>query len=184
MRNRAVFLDRDGVLTVPDFRDGRSYAPTSLEAFNLYADATTSVARLQTEGFKVIVVTNQPDITTGKLSAGTLDEMNSQLTCLTGVDDIEVSIATRSAPDRRRKPATGMLIDAAARHNLALDESYMVGDRASDIACGLAVGCRAVFIDRDYTAEVLPTEQHATVKSLAMATSWIIQDGQGSTYAS
>lgn len=183
MRNRAVFLDRDGVLTVPEFLNGRSYAPTSLEAFSLYEDAATSVAKLQAEGFKVIVVTNQPDITTGKLSTDTLDEMHKRLTSLTGVDDIEFSIATRSAPDRRRKPAPGMLVDAGARHNLALDISYMVGDRASDIACGSAAGCRTVFIDRNYTVEALPTEQHATVVSLAMATSWIIQDSQGSTDA-
>ena len=64
-RARAVFLDRDGVLTVPQFRDGRSYAPRRLTDFRLYDGVDRSLTALKEAGFFLIVVTNQPDVGTG-----------------------------------------------------------------------------------------------------------------------
>ncbi|MEM9107599.1 MAG: HAD-IIIA family hydrolase, partial [Pseudomonadota bacterium] len=123
-------------MSVPEFRDGRSYAPRTLEDFRLYPDAPESVARLKAMGFLVIVATNQPDVTTGKLSMSVLEAMHVHLRAACAIDHIEVSTATRAVPDERRKPAPGMLLDAARGWDIDLAESYMVGDRASDIACG------------------------------------------------
>jgi len=176
MGRPAVFLDRDGVLTIPRFADGRSYAPLSLDAFRLYPDATQGVAQLKAAGFVVIVATNQPDITTGKLAPETLARLPDRLRAHIAIDDIEVSTATRSAPDRRRKPEPGMLLDAAAKWDIDLGASYMVGDRASDVICGVNAGCRAVFIDLGYTAEKAPTDQDATAADLAGAVDWICAD--------
>ncbi|MEM6623979.1 MAG: HAD-IIIA family hydrolase [Pseudomonadota bacterium] len=174
MSRRAVFLDRDGVLSIPEFRDGRSFAPTRLEDFHLYSDAAPSVAQLKDAGFMVIVATNQPDVTTGRMAASALEAMHKALSVSCLVDAIEVSTATRVAPDRRRKPNPGMLLDAVAAWDIDVATSYMVGDRASDIACGRAAGVRTVFIDRGYTSETLPTDQDATVKSLGEAVAWIL----------
>ena len=55
---RAVFLDRDGVLVVPEMRNGRGYAPRSLAAFSIYPDAAESLARLKAAGYLLVVVTN------------------------------------------------------------------------------------------------------------------------------
>lgn len=176
MKKRAVFLDRDGVLTIPEFRDGRSFAPTRLADFRLYPDAAASVARLKRAGFLVIVATNQPDVTTGKLSEETLGAMHATLQAACSIDGIEVSTATRANPDRRRKPAPGMLLDAARDWDIDLAASYMVGDRASDIACGRAAGTRTVFIDLGYKAEAGPVGQDATVPSLSEAVDWICAD--------
>lgn len=175
-RLRAVFLDRDGVITVPLFRDGRSFAPTTFDQFAIYPDAPAAITRLKTAGFAVIVATNQPEVSRGGLSPAELDRMHACLSQACDVDAIEVSTATREAPDRRRKPSPGMLLDAAERWNIALPESYMVGDRSSDIACGRAAGTKTVFIDLGYTSEVAPTEQDATVSSLTEAVDWILAD--------
>jgi len=176
MPRRAVFLDRDGVLTIPNFRDGRSYAPTTLDEFRIYPDAKDAVRRLKKAGFLVIVATNQPDVTTGKLPKRTLEEMHVRLRQGIEVDDIEVSFATRNAPDDRRKPEPGMLRDAAKKWDIDLKTSYMVGDRASDVTCGVHAGCRTVFIDLGYTAEAPPTDQNATAANLAEAVAWICAD--------
>lgn len=176
MPRRAVFLDRDGVLTIPSFRDGRSYAPTTLEDFRLCPDAKDAVGRLKKEDFLVIVATNQPDVTTGKLAERTLEEMHARLQYEVAIDDIEVSFATRDAPDDRRKPSAGMLRDAAKKWDIDLKTSYMVGDRASDVTCGVRAGCRTVFIDLGYTAEAPPTDQNATAANLAEAVAWICAD--------
>ncbi|MEM9138494.1 MAG: HAD-IIIA family hydrolase [Pseudomonadota bacterium] len=176
MGKRAVFLDRDGVLTIPVFRDGRSYAPRLLQDFRLYPAAKDAVKRLKKDGFLVVVVTNQPDVTTGILPERTLAEMHRRLKAALPVDGIEVSTATRDAPDRRRKPEPGMLEDAAGKWDIDLASSYMVGDRASDITCGMRAGCRTVFIDLGYTAEAPPNGQNATVSGLAEAVNWIRSD--------
>ncbi len=173
-KRRAVFLDRDGVLTVPEFRNGRSYAPRRLEDFRLYKDAVESVARLKAAGYTVIVVTNQPDVGAGLMSRDTLREMNRRLAAATRVDAIEVCTSPREAPCRRRKPAPGMLIDAALAGQIDLPASWMVGDRAGDVAAGRAAGCGAIFVDRGYDAETPPTEQDATVASLFEAVDWIL----------
>jgi D-glycero-D-manno-heptose 1,7-bisphosphate phosphatase len=181
-RRRAVFLDRDGVLTIPEFRDGRSYAPTKLADFRTYGDAPAAVAALKDAGFLVIVVTNQPDVGAGLVPQATVEEMHRILRAETAVDDIEVCYETRAQAamqgDRaRRKPGCGMLLDAARKWDIDLAASYMVGDRESDVAAGRRAGCAALFIDRGYTAEARPTEQAATVTSLTEAADWILSAG-------
>jgi len=176
MGQRAVFLDRDGVLTIPEFRDGRSFAPRTLDAFRVYPEAKQALLRLQKAGFVMVVVTNQPDVATGDLPRRTLDEMHRRLMEHLPIEGIEVSTATRAAPDRRRKPEPGMLIDAAGKWDIDLSQSYMVGDRATDITCGVRAGCRTVFVDHGYRAEERPTEQDATVSGIAEAAKWIIAD--------
>ena len=58
----AVFLDRDGVIVVPEFHDQRSVAPGRLEDFRLYPETAASLHRLERAGFLLAVVTNQPDV--------------------------------------------------------------------------------------------------------------------------
>lgn len=177
---KAVFLDRDGVLTVPEFREGRSFAPTSLDALAFYEDAADAVRALNDAGFIVIVVTNQPDIGAGKVDAAIIDEMHARLRATMPVDDIEVAIETRQQAkglvSDRRKPGTGMLMSAAERWNIDLNTSYMVGDRGSDVEAGLRAGCTSIFIDLGYEAELAATGQAVTVKSVSEAAAWIIAE--------
>jgi D-glycero-D-manno-heptose 1,7-bisphosphate phosphatase len=170
-----VLLDRDGVLTIPTFRDGRSFAPRRIEDFVIYPDAPDAVASLLQAGFVVIVVTNQPDVGAGLVDRSVIDAMHERLRRETNVDDVEVCYETREQATERRKPDCGMLLDAARKWRLDLSASYMVGDRAGDIQAGLKAGCTTIFIDRNYVAEARPAGQSATVASLAQATDWILQ---------
>jgi D-glycero-D-manno-heptose 1,7-bisphosphate phosphatase len=178
-RRRAVFLDRDGVLTVPEFRDGRSFAPTRLADFRIYEDAAAAVDALKKAGYVVIVVTNQPDVGAGLVAQGVVDDMHRALRAAVAVDDVEVCFETRAQATERRKPGPGMLLDAARKWDVDLAASYMVGDRDSDVEAGLKAGCAALFLDRGYAAESRPTGQVATVASLAEAAAWILRQGPG-----
>ena len=170
----AVFLDRDGVLTIPEFRDGRSFAPRTLETFQIYADAQPCVDELKRAGFLVVVVTNQPDVGAGLVAQDVVEEMHRRLRAAVAVDDIEVSYETSEQATERRKPGAGMLLDAAHHWGIDLGASYMVGDRDSDVEAGVRAGCTPVFIDLDYT-EPKPTKQSVTVRSLREATDWILR---------
>ena len=133
MASRAAFLDRDGVLVVPTFRDGRRFAPTSLEEFAIYPGAAQSVMRLKQAGFKIVVVTNQPDVGAGLVERSVVEEMHARLKREMPLDDIKVCFHTTEQNCHCRKPKPGMLQAAAAELDLDLAESVMVGDRVSDI---------------------------------------------------
>lgn len=169
---RAVFLDRDGVLTVPEFRDGRSFAPRRLEDFRLYDGVTEALRELKHAGFSLVVVTNQPDIGNGLLEQSVLDEMHARLAAALPVDAIEVCPHRQSDGCDCRKPAAGMLHRAASRLGLDCTKSFMIGDRAGDVAAGRAVGCATIFIDLGY-ADEYPESPDFTAASLGEA-AWIV----------
>lgn len=180
-KRRAVILDRDGVLNVPDFRNGRSYAPKRHEDFILYADAAPAVARLKAAGFLVVVATNQPDVGAGLVDRQVVEAMHMQMRRDVAIDDIEVCYDPSDRPTHRRKPGTGMLLDLAARWDIDLPASYMIGDRHGDIEAGVNAGCVAIFVDRDYASETRPTRQAVTVRSLAEAAAWILDRSNAGT---
>jgi D-glycero-D-manno-heptose 1,7-bisphosphate phosphatase len=171
---RAVFLDRDGVLVVPQFREGRSFAPTTLAEFAIYPDAPRCVARLKEAGFFTVVVSNQPDVGAGRVARELVDEMSVRLRRAMPLDAIKICCHTNASPCACRKPRPGMLLEAAREIGLDLKESFMVGDRASDVEAGAAAGCRTVFIDLGYTAEQPPERPNRIVGSLSEAADWIL----------
>ena len=174
-RNRAVFLDRDGVLTVPEFRNGRSYAPRRLEDFRLYDGAVEAARRLKGAGFHLIVVTNQPDVGRGEIPAEVIAEMHRRLAAALPLNAIEACYHTREDGCDCRKPRPGMLRRAAARFAIDCRGSFMIGDRASDVAAGRAVGCRTIFIDLGYVDEPRPEAADFTVSSLGEAAAIVLR---------
>lgn len=151
---RAVFLDRDGVINRALIREGRPYAPTRIEDFHILEGVPQAVNLLKAAGFLVIVVTNQPDLTTGKQSLELLDDMHGLLREAVAVDAIYVCPHDDLARCSCRKPKPGMLLAASESRQIALDKSWMIGDRWRDIEAGQAVGCRTIYIDRGYTERV------------------------------
>ncbi|MBV8122029.1 MAG: HAD-IIIA family hydrolase [Alphaproteobacteria bacterium] len=175
---RAVFLDRDGVLTIPEFRDGRSFAPRRLADFRLYDDAAVSARRMKDAGFGLVVVTNQPDVGHGLLALDVVEAMHRRLAAAIPVDAIESCYHRQDEGCDCRKPKSGMLRCAAARLGIDCRCSFMIGDRASDVEAGRNVGCRTIFIDRGYIDEQ-PGQADFIVKSLAEATSIILRCSRG-----
>src|ERR1700730_16726615 len=112
---RAVFLDRDGVLVVPEFRDGRSFAPRSLADFRIYDDAAAATALMKTAGFRLVVVTNQPDVGYGKIALADVEEMHRRLDAALPLDAIEACYHRHDEACDCRKPRPGMLRRAAER---------------------------------------------------------------------
>lgn len=173
---RAVFLDRDGVISVPEFRDGRSYAPKSLSEFRLYPDAVECLRELSEAGFVLIVVTNQPDVGNGLVMREVVEAMHDEMRGKLPVERVECCYHRQNEDCRCRKPKPGMLVKAADEMNIDLESSYMVGDRWSDIEAGKTAGCSTIFIDHGYR-ERNPQEPDAVVASLREATDYILGFG-------
>jgi D-glycero-D-manno-heptose 1,7-bisphosphate phosphatase len=170
---RAVFLDRDGVIVIPEFRDGRSFAPRRLDRYKFYPDAAAALSRLKAAGFRLVVVTNQPDVGKGLIAEDVLNEMHDRLREAMPVDAIKACLHTQSAECECRKPKPGMLLEAARELQIDLARSYMVGDRAGDIEAGEAAGCRTAFIDLDYR-ERRPVAPTFIVRSVSEAADCIL----------
>jgi D-glycero-D-manno-heptose 1,7-bisphosphate phosphatase len=166
--NRAVFLDRDGVLNRSMVRNGRPYAPTSLDEFELLPGVLEAVRDLRIAGFLLIVVTNQPDVATGEVSAGVLDAMHRKLRAWLTLDDIKVCCHVDADGCLCRKPRPGMLLEAAREWSIDLDRSFMVGDRWRDVSAGRAAGCTTLFVDYGYAERQVDTPDFV-VTSLAEA---------------
>ncbi len=151
-QRRAVFLDRDGTLNIE-----RDLVRTP-EDLSLIDGASSALKALQDEGYALIVVTNQSAIARGTLSVNELNTVHDSLAerlALAGVslDDILYCPhhPTEGTPPLRtvcecRKPAPGMLKNAATTHDIDLTRSWMIGDNLSDIEAGERAGARSLLV--------------------------------------
>jgi D-glycero-D-manno-heptose 1,7-bisphosphate phosphatase len=169
----AVFLDRDGVLNAPVVHDGLPYPPRSTAELELLPGVAEACAALTDAGFRLICVSNQPDIARGTLPSRVVAEINAQLQARLGLDDIVICPHDDADLCACRKPRPGMLLEAAARLDLDLMRSVTVGDRWRDVEAGRSAGTLTVFIDRGY-AEPAPVGVDLTVGELEEAVGWII----------
>ena len=170
---KAVFLDRDGVLSKTSLINGKSIAPRTLEDFKLYSDSAKAVSRLKSAGFMVFVITNQPDIGNNLISTSILKKMHTKLIKKTNVDKIFVCTHRKDENCFCRKPKPGMILNAAKKYKIDLKRSFLVGDRASDIEAGQKANCKTIFLDKKYR-EKAPIKQEATFSNLKEATQYIL----------
>jgi len=172
--NQAVFLDRDGVLTRANVRNGKPYAPRSLADLEILPDARAATTALNADGFRLVVITNQPDVGNGLLDMAVVEAMHCRLRDELPINLIKACYHRQSDGCYCRKPHPGMLIEAAGELDVDLTRSFVVGDRWSDVEAGRSQGCRTVFVDRGYSEPRL-TNASAVVSSVADAAAWILQ---------
>lgn len=169
----AVFLDRDGVINRPVIRDGKPHAPGRLEELEILPGVPEAVARLHDAGFRLIVVTNQPDIARGTQRREVIDAMHARLGEAMPIDEFRVCDHDDSDQCACRKPKDGLLRAAAREGGFSLETSYMIGDRWRDVEAGHRAGCTTIFIHRGYQ-EPQPDHADVVVRSLPEAVDWIL----------
>ncbi|HZS55124.1 MAG TPA: HAD family hydrolase [Bryobacteraceae bacterium] len=173
--NRAVFLDRDGVLNQPIIRNRKPYPPSSVAETIIVPEASTALIRLKQHGFLLIVVTNQPDVGRGTCTREDVEAINTFLSAMLPLDDFFVCYHDDEAGCECRKPRPGLLIEAAAKHNISLETSYLVGDRWRDIDAGATAGCKTILIDYSYNEQSSTFPPDVNVFSLSKAVDWILE---------
>lgn len=152
----AVFLDRDGVLTVEN-----SYV-CSAEELEIFPYVRECIQQIHKRGFYAIVITNQSGIARGMFTEEELHRMNRMLVQETGVDAVyycphhpQGIVEKYKVICDCRKPKTGLLERACKDYQIDLDHSYMVGDRAGDILAGMEMGIKTVLLESGYGLENL-----------------------------
>lgn len=178
---RAVFLDRDGVVIRALVSEGLPRSASTLEELEILPDVEEACSALKEAGFALVVVTNQPEIARGTLAAETVARQSDVLREALPLDEVVVCPHDDGDGCDCRKPKPGMLLDAAARLGVELASSFMVGDRWRDVEAGRRAGCRVVFVDRGYDEEVR-VEPDAVAGDLGDAARWILAvSGTGTT---
>ena len=151
-RRPAVFLDRDGTLdTELDFL-------VDPDELRLYPGAARAVRAFNERGIPVVVVTNQSAIARGLLDEEGLARVHERLAERLAEEGAHLDLVLAcphhphegSPPWRRvcgcRKPAPGMLVEAARRLGLDLAASWTIGDAARDLEAGRRAGTRSILV--------------------------------------
>ena len=172
-KNKCVFLDRDGVINQPIIINKKPYSPRKIQEFIFTTDIKNLINKVVNLGYKVIVVTNQPDIATGDLSESLLNHFHKCITDEMLINDIFVCKHKSSDNCNCRKPKPGLIIEAAIKHKINLKESFFIGDRWKDVDAANKVECHSIFIDYGYS-ERLKTDPKNCVKSVKDAFDLII----------
>ena len=159
---KAVFLDRDGVVNPLIYYEDHGIidSPFVPGQFRLNEGVPEAIRRFHDLGFKVILISNQPGFAKGNFSRKTFEavrqKMNDELASAGVALDGEyycLHHPEATVPEYRtacgcRKPEPGLLLQAAAEHNLDLAECWMVGDGLTDVQAGKQAGCRTVLLAR------------------------------------
>jgi D-glycero-D-manno-heptose 1,7-bisphosphate phosphatase len=186
---RAVFLDRDGVLV-----EDRGLL-TRAGDIAILPGAAGALARLKAAGFALVVVSNQAVVARGLLDeAGVRDlqgevERRLRLEGAPALDGFyfcphhpSADLVAYRVACACRKPRPGLILEASAALGLDPARSFMVGDRPTDLAAGLAAGCRTVWVQTgqhdappiEGADRVAPRADHVCA-GLAAAAAWILE---------
>lgn len=140
----AVFLDRDGVVT-----EEKGYID-SIEKLAIFPYSAECIEAMHAKGYYAIIITNQSGVARGLFSEEKLKEMNNYLMLQIKVDAIYYCPHHPEGICQCRKPRMGMLEAACREFDIDIGNSYMVGDRASDILTGQNAGIKTVLLESGY----------------------------------
>jgi len=162
--SKAVFLDRDGVLNKNVWYDDSKEweSPRVLADFTFRENVPEALKRLQSEGYLLFIVTNQPSYAKGKTTLAHLHEILQHCIASLHKEGIAIKktycsfhhpksiVPELAAPCPYRKPSPQALLDAIRDYRLDAAQCWMIGDRDTDIECGMAAGVKTIRIAPDY----------------------------------
>jgi D-glycero-D-manno-heptose 1,7-bisphosphate phosphatase len=158
--DRAVFLDRDGVLNynVINSETGDWESPHKPEDLKLFPWTIKSLQKLQRLEFRLFLVSNQPSYAKGKTSLENIQKIQEAMHTILTSNNILFTeyfycyhhpqgiMPEVSKNCDCRKPGAKFLVDTQARYQLDMPNSWMIGDRDSDIFCGQKAGTKTIMI--------------------------------------
>jgi D,D-heptose 1,7-bisphosphate phosphatase len=162
MKNKAVFLDRDGVINEVVYHKemGIVDSPFTVDQFKLLPDVAKAINKFHEQGYKVIIISNQPGLAKDQYAMAVFEKIRKKMK-----KELEKEGATIDAeyycfhhPEAKigsykkicfcRKPKPGMILQAAKEHDIDLLRSWMIGDGITDMKAGIDAGCKTIFIGR------------------------------------
>jgi D-glycero-D-manno-heptose 1,7-bisphosphate phosphatase len=168
----AVFVDRDGTLMEEAHYCGD---PARVRVI---PDVPDALRALKAAGYRLVIITNQSGIGRGYYSLADYEAVQARLFELLGPDLIEATYFCPESPETpstRRKPAPGMVLEAARDLGLDLERSWFIGDKAVDVQCGRAAGAKPILVQTGYGKLADATGAEFVAKDFASAAAYILK---------
>lgn len=179
---KAVFLDRDGTINREVNYLHR------IEDLELLPNVEPALFRLLQLGFQLVVVTNQAGVARGYFTERHVQSLHDHLQNQLKDSGVEIAgfyycphhptegLGTYRLDCECRKPKPGMLVQAAQDLNIDLTQSYMVGDRLSDLQAGQGAGCRSILVRTGYgNQQEAKAKGYPVCSDLMAAADWIAE---------
>ena len=157
MIERAIFLDRDGVIikSIYDEKQDIDRAPWSISEVEFVPNAFEALREMYNMGYSLFIVTNQPDYVKGFVELNKLKEIREYINLMLYNEEIGIrdDYYCFHHPDycacMCRKPSPYSLIQASEKYKLNLKKSWMIGDRNTDIVCGINAETKTIKITNE-----------------------------------
>jgi D-glycero-D-manno-heptose 1,7-bisphosphate phosphatase len=149
VKNKAIFLDRDGVINRAIIVNKKAYSPRRIKNFKIYKDIR-NLNKFK-KNYYLIVITNQPDLKNKKIDLKILKRFHNLINTNVKIDKYYVCPHTDNEKCKCRKPKIGLFLKAKKKFNLDLKKSIFIGDRWKDMIAGNKARCKNIFIDRNYS---------------------------------
>ncbi len=158
-KNKACFLDRDGVL----IEEGNYISSPS--DVSIFHETIQALKILRKNGFKIIVITNQGGVAKGYYKEKSILDVHREIdrqlaTAKLKIDKYyycphhpEGTVKKYSIACRCRKPAPGLIFNAAKDFDIDLSKSFLIGDKISDIEAAQNAGCSAILVKTGHGQE-------------------------------
>ena len=152
-KSKSIFLDRDGVLN----KNKDDYVK-NISELEIFPYILEPIKKLQSAGFKIIVITNQSAINRGLMTEKHLNEIHEKIQSFliphnAKIDSFYYCPHTPAENCSCRKPKTGLLLKAIDDFSIDVNSSWFIGDRDSDIQAGRSAGCKTLKIQHDFNLE-------------------------------
>jgi D-glycero-D-manno-heptose 1,7-bisphosphate phosphatase len=167
----AVFVDRDG--TIIEDADYCSH-PRQVKVF---PGVLQALRRLKSNGFKLIVITNQSGIGRGFFTVDQYRAVESEVSRQLGHGLIDATYFCSDVPGQHsshRKPSPGMILQATREHQIDLTRSFFIGDKEIDVECGRNAGVRTIRVQTGFDCDVSGSAADWTAKDLPAAVQLIL----------
>jgi D-glycero-D-manno-heptose 1,7-bisphosphate phosphatase len=169
----AVFVDRDGTLM-----EEVHYCNDPANV-RIIPGAGAALRELRSAGYVTVLVTNQSGIGRGIITRAQYESVHLRLIELLGENTIDrayMCADPNGQPSTHRKPSPGMLLEAAADLSLDLGSSWIIGDKALDIECGINAGVAGVLVKTGYGHSVGECGAKFVAQDIVDAAHWILQN--------
>ena len=161
MASPALFLDRDGTI---NYDPGYIRDPDEVVILPGVAEG---IRRLRDEyGFKIIVISNQAGIAKGLMTRTDVDSVNKRVSDLLSAQKAAIDgfyycpyHPDFDPPEKSicRKPSPFLIVQSAKDHEIDLSRSYLVGDKSSDVECGINAGVKTILLSGDSVEKEIST---------------------------
>jgi len=151
--NKALFLDRDGVINQLVVDKDKLRSPRLMEEFRYEPGLIEFIEKVRELSFQIIVITNQPEVKRGLVAKEMVEKFHQQIFQDTEIKDFFVCWHDIEDNCNCRKPRPGLLLDAKKDLNISMKNSYMIGDRNIDMLAAKRAGCTGLLYARDYHDE-------------------------------